>query len=258
MCTVTWRFTADGFELFCNRDELFTRLPAEPPSPAERAGVRYLAPRDGDFGGTWVLVNEHGVGLCLVNRAHRRPEALSAEPPSRGLLLVGLADLARPEELSARLAALDLAAHRGFALVALAPPADPAHPAASASWAAWDGVELAARSAAAVPMPLYSSVPDPEGVARRRGAILERLAARHGAGTRACLEAFHASHGDAPGPHSPCMHGTEGATQSHTRLEVTQRDVAVRYAPGPPCTTPLGPALRLPRAEPARRGRDGS
>ena len=36
MCTVTWLASADGFDLFFNRDELATRRPALPPRVVER------------------------------------------------------------------------------------------------------------------------------------------------------------------------------------------------------------------------------
>jgi len=67
MCTVTWLQRHEGYEVFCNRDELKTRKPALPPRLAECNGVRYLAPIDNDGGGSWLGVNEFGVSLCLVN-----------------------------------------------------------------------------------------------------------------------------------------------------------------------------------------------
>ena len=63
MCTVTWIRVAGGYELFCNRDERLERGPELPPSVLERAGVHLVAPRDSDFGGTWIAVNEHGIAL---------------------------------------------------------------------------------------------------------------------------------------------------------------------------------------------------
>ena len=61
MCTVTWLEDEFGYQLFCNRDEKLVRSSAEPPRMFEADGVRYIAPRDRDFGGTWVAANEAGV-----------------------------------------------------------------------------------------------------------------------------------------------------------------------------------------------------
>src|SRR5258707_15575033 len=67
MCTATWIRTRDGYELFFNRDELATRKPALPPAAREREGVRFLAPEDGDAGGTWIGVNERAIAVGLAN-----------------------------------------------------------------------------------------------------------------------------------------------------------------------------------------------
>ena len=55
------------FRLFFNRDERRTRRPAIPPAVHRKGDTRFIAPRDGDFGGSWLGVNEHGVSLCLLN-----------------------------------------------------------------------------------------------------------------------------------------------------------------------------------------------
>ena len=56
MCTVSWIHQGPGYQLFCNRDEKHTRRPASKPQLLTRGGVRFLAPIDGDFGGTWIAV----------------------------------------------------------------------------------------------------------------------------------------------------------------------------------------------------------
>jgi hypothetical protein len=43
------------------------------------------------------------------------------------------------------------------------------------------------------------------------------------------------------------MHREDAATVSATEVRVDARTVALRYAPGPPCTTPFGPWLELER-----------
>ncbi|NUO80759.1 NRDE family protein [candidate division KSB1 bacterium] len=94
MCTVTWLQRHEGYEVFCNRDELKTRKPALPPRLAECNGVRYLAPIDNDGGGSWLGVNEFGVSLCLVNHypnangsAHVHDKKIPPLREARGVLL---------------------------------------------------------------------------------------------------------------------------------------------------------------------------
>ena len=52
MCTVSWIQNERGYQLLCNRDEKRTRLPATSPELRSIDRVLYLAPTDGDFGGS--------------------------------------------------------------------------------------------------------------------------------------------------------------------------------------------------------------
>ena len=73
MCTLTlaWRAFGDApVALAANRDEALDR-PAEPPAvrdPARSDGVRYVAPRDPEAGGTWIGLSESGVAVAVTNR----------------------------------------------------------------------------------------------------------------------------------------------------------------------------------------------
>src|SRR6516164_7611856 len=118
MCTVTWLREEGGYHLFCNRDEKLTRKPALPPRLGVRDGVRYLAPIDGDFGGTWIATNEFGVSLCLLNgTAGLRPAVVR----SRGLLLLDLVSSRSLEEVVDTVEATDLTLYAPFTLAALSP-----------------------------------------------------------------------------------------------------------------------------------------
>src|SRR5262245_31820929 len=70
MCTVTWIRAENGYQLFCNRDEKLTRRPSAPPKCVKSDCIWFVAPIDGDFGGTWVATNALGVTLCLLNGAN--------------------------------------------------------------------------------------------------------------------------------------------------------------------------------------------
>jgi hypothetical protein len=89
MCSLSWHHQQDGYEVFFNRDEKKTRGRASPPAPGQLSGVRHLSPKDADGGGTWLLANEYGVTIALLNYwnmlAKEKHAALS-----RGSLLSGL------------------------------------------------------------------------------------------------------------------------------------------------------------------------
>jgi hypothetical protein len=77
----------DGYDLFCNRDERKSRMPARPPRIACTNGVLHIAPSDPDGGGTWIGANEYGVTLCLVNAFPVNWKPGDRSLSSRGLLV---------------------------------------------------------------------------------------------------------------------------------------------------------------------------
>ncbi len=78
MCTVSWIHEEGGYQLFSNRDETYTRKPALPPSAREQRGVRFIAPIDGDQGGSWIGVSAAGYafGAFYQLEAERRRRIL--------------------------------------------------------------------------------------------------------------------------------------------------------------------------------------
>jgi uncharacterized protein with NRDE domain len=95
-----------------NRDEKLTR-PAEKPSVRDEGGVRILAPKDLDEGGTWLGVNAAGVFVALTNRfAPRR-----GDRRSRGRLVLDALKADSPAQALTRVNALDPSEHNPFHLV---------------------------------------------------------------------------------------------------------------------------------------------
>ncbi|MDQ7087908.1 MAG: NRDE family protein [Acidobacteriota bacterium] len=90
MCTLSWLFFGGGYELHFNRDESRARREAAPPRVVSGGDCSFVAPVDGEAGGTWIAVNAAGIGLALLNRYDR--EGRSGER-SRGLLVAELASL---------------------------------------------------------------------------------------------------------------------------------------------------------------------
>jgi hypothetical protein len=246
MCTATWTRRPDsGYEFLFNRDELLTRAEAEPPraprSPTDRRdGVRWLAPTDGDFGGTWISVNEAGLALGLLNGF--RPADDEAPPGlrSRGLLVSDLASSPGLLEVEARLAAADLARHRSFRLLALAPGAP-------ALLAEWDRERLVLDRTADGRRPVVSSSfrESAVGEARRREYVRVTGEAPGEPAVDDLLR-YHRSAPGGPSALTVAMRRPDAETRSFTRIRVGPAEVELRYAPGLPRAGAPETALRLP------------
>ena len=242
MCTVTWLETDGGYHLFSSRDERRTRGPARPPRLFETATGCFLAPVDSDAGGTWIAVNDRGVGLTLLNDYAADQGTGSFE--SRGLLVSELAAASSAAEVVAGLAALDLTRYRPFRLVVLAPGAPPRvrH---------WDGRREEGEIPGVPPL-LTSSSFDPLAADAARRALLAR---EEGPADVDRLLAFHRSHEPSRGPLSPCMHRDDARTVGFTRLTVSPERAVMRYQDGPPCGGGAASVLELElRRRPATAG----
>jgi len=236
MCTVSWLPHPGGYVLFTSRDERKTRAPALPPEVRDRDGVRYMAPIDADAGGTWVLVNEHGLTVALLNRWGVPGDREPTNPRSRGLLVLDLASAPTLAEARVRLTAGLLRVTRPFSLVLV----EPDRPAWLASWSG----HLLEATTATRPgfLRSSSSVTEPEVLASRQAlfAALDPVTAQG-------LEALHRSHLPERGHRSVCMHREEAETQAFTRIEVSAAQVTLAHAPGAPCETEFLPPLALAR-----------
>ena len=228
MCTATWIRTRGGYEVFFNRDELATRKPALPPAVREREGVRFLAPEDGDAGGTWIGVNERRIAVGIANGPQGSLEGGDRTFRSRGLLVLDLLAGASLGDVERRLSAVDSSIHRSFALFAIEPGGE------AGIWSS-DGRQLARRPGGHEGALLFSSSRDAERASRERQGLLERMTRASGGLDAELLCAFHASHEPERGAFSPCMHREDASTVSFTRIRVGEREVEMEYRAGPPC-----------------------
>lgn len=226
MCTVTWVRRPDGYDLLCNRDERLTRLPATGPETRELRGLRYIAPSDGDFGGTWITVNELGVTLCLLNAYSDD----SAEPPagwtSRGLLLADLADSEDAQDARRRILDRDLTVFRPFVLLIASPNWSPTQ-------VRWTGRSL--EMDGTVRPPIVSSGGDEKVARESRREQLDELLKTARRPSLSMLESYHRSHVPSRGPLSVCVHAEEATTVSLSVVSVRAAMIAFRYEPGSPC-----------------------
>lgn len=241
MCTVSWIHDKDGYQLLCNRDEKLTRKSAQEPRLAVRNDTRFLAPVDGDFGGTWIATNEFGVSVCLLNGANLTGSETHVGAPgcSRGLLLLDLIPLASIAVICERLEGTDLFAFAPFTLAVL----EPSRPVAILEW---DGSEKRLLFEDADRFMLTSSSFDSEGVRRSRHEEYTQVEYSHLHDVEGLL-AFHRSHEPARSAHSTCMHRADAKTVSFSWIQVSPKETDFFYTPGAPCEKLPGVRLKLAR-----------
>lgn len=237
MCTVTWLRQPDGYQLLCNRDERHSRQPALGPACNERKGVKYVAPIDGDHGGSWIGVNEFGVSLCLLNRYGDPELVLNSDYTSRGLLLLELLSCAHLVEVKAQVNDVDLRRFRPFNLLALSQSGESA-------LLEWTGSQFSIINDVDRLVPLTStSLSEPAIAIERRQQFLELTLTRGLNGDS--LDAYHRTHLPERGAHSVCMHRAEAATVSFSKITVVQREILFEYESGSPCQRNEVIAVRL-------------
>lgn len=227
MCTVSWLRQPEGYVLLCNRDERHQRKPAGGPRPGRVRGVSFVAPIDGDHGGSWIGANEFGLTLCLLNRYGDWAPDLARVYNSRGLLLTDLLDCRRSEVVTERLGGIDLEAFQPFTLLALT-AAEPA------LLFDWTGFESTIQPDAEAQMPLTSSSISSRVVDLRR-QLFAKMASQGETLDVDMLRQFHCSHIPERGPGSICMHREDAATVSLSIVTVSLAGVEFVYQPGAPC-----------------------
>ncbi|MFT5288052.1 MAG: hypothetical protein ACI8QS_000084 [Planctomycetota bacterium] len=239
MCTASWFEKEGGFELFFNRDERRTRLRADPPRLQSIGGAMLIAPTDGDAGGTWIAVNEHGLALALLNLWQSDGQLPPDGFRSRGLLVRDLASCTDGKSVHERLAVSGDEVYRGYTLLVLEPGRAPLG-------LRWDETKLAKFEPRA---PLVSSSVDFELAKQHRRVSYGRLESS-AANRRENYEAFHRSKEPMPGALAVCMQREDACTVSASHVDVTAGEVRFRYADGSPDITPFGEALVLGRTGP--------
>ncbi len=238
MCTVSWVHEDRGYQLFCNRDEKSTRGVATDPQLLCRDGVRFLAPIDGDFGGTWIATNEFGVSVCLLNGAAKSHRAADSHHRSRGQIVLDLASAKSLQEVQARLWQYDLSSYEPFTLAVL-------ERGQREMIMEWDGTEKRLLAIGESYLPLVSSSFDPVAVRNERRGQLAQMVQRSGALDPAVLLMFHQSHLPERGANSPCMHRADAETVSFSWVTVTDSEVSFYYSAGSPCTSFTGESFTL-------------
>jgi len=223
MCTISFIPKDQGFYLAMNRDEKRSRSIALPPRIVTVAGCRAIFPREPN-GGTWIAVNDAGVCLALLNW-HRIEREPAHKITSRGQVVSELAVKLDSHDVADGLKNLRLKEIRPFRLVAIVPKEK-----AVAEWR-WNLERLSEYKHPWSIQHWFSSGFDEAKAESMRRRICEKTAADD----IDRLRGLHRSHLPERGPFSICMHRTNAATVSYTEVTVENRNVTMRYKPGPPC-----------------------
>jgi hypothetical protein len=241
VCTLSWIHQEDGYLLLFNRDELRTRKPASAPRLDQRNGVSFIAPLDGNYGGSWIAVNQFGLTLCLLNRFDESPGGIIRDYRSRGLLLHELIDCATLKMITERVDDASCSRFRPFTLVALVT----GQPALVIEWT---GSETIIKSHAENLMPITSSSLQAGNVVLERKGQFQEMVLGRGRVDDDLLFQFHRSHLPERGPASVCMHRPDARTVSLSTVTVTQKAIEFVYHPNSPCRPVMADRLQLQRA----------
>ncbi|MDT8388081.1 MAG: NRDE family protein [Thiogranum sp.] len=214
MCTLSWKPIDDGYVLMFNRDEQRSRTPALPPDFGQVGSVMFLAPTDPQHGGTWLLVNEFGVSVALLNHYPEPIPSYHVNAPSRGLLTVACADCHSVDTLVSRVPGIVPTPYAPFRLVAV--------DLTGAVEIIWDGRTLtSSRLPLQGGMLTSSSVRSQEIEAARRGTF-EQLVGAIEAATVAQLAQFH-HHTAADGAKGIRMSRSDACTHSIATITVSAK-----------------------------------
>ena len=233
---MTWLRELDSYSLFCNRDERRARKPALGPQQGELRGVKYIAPLDGDHGGSWIAVNQFGLTLCLLNRYGEMQPDETRTYISRGLLLLGLADSRDTQQVTISINDYDLARFLPFNLLAMSRGAEPI-------LLEWTGSKYTLNNDAKDVLPLTSTSLTEPSIAIARKSQFRSLTA--GGTTRSLLDQFHRSHIPARGPGSVCMHREGAKTMSLSKVLVEKDEIVFEYEAGSPCEPEIPQVARM-------------
>jgi Transport and Golgi organisation 2 len=118
MCTVSIVPFQSGFRVACNRDERRTRPHASRPHIHTDAATSSIWPLDPVSGGTWIGVNDAGLVLALLNRAHPGP-TMTSPMLSRGTIVPQLLQSENIQSAIEAATRLNASRFEPFTLIAL-------------------------------------------------------------------------------------------------------------------------------------------
>lgn len=222
MCTFSYLREPNALTVFFNRDEKHPRAREEAPELREDRGLRILAPRDPDSGGTWLGVNEAGLMVAILNHYDAvRAETVPERGRSRGSLVLDLLESRSVGDATVRLQNQAGTDYRPFICAILSV----SNPESCFSLDA-DGM-LAPFPFTGLP-PVTTSSFSPERVQAHRLRTFSRMVdVDHP--DESALFAYHASYDLENGAASVLMRRPDAETRSIIRLRLTRTTAVMRY-----------------------------
>jgi hypothetical protein len=207
MCTVSIVPVGDKIIITSNRDEKTTRKNAVFPGLSVYNGYKLLYPKDGDAGGTWIVMKANGDAAVLLNGAFI---CHAAEPPyrmSRGIILLDIVASERPSFTFTKINLLDI---EPFTLVLLENN--------SLFEFRWDGTEKYCRQLTVNQPHIWSSATLYDGFAiRKREQWFATFLNNHPVPTQLDILNFHRFTGDSD-QHNDLLLSNGGL---HTTVSIT-------------------------------------
>ncbi len=218
MCTLTYRLTELGYQLFFNRDEQRTRPQAI--QPTKNTLLKSVYPIDPTGGGTWIAVHETGVSLALLNYYQAQIDPSFKSFVSRGVIIPHL--LSHIDDIHQQLLTMDLSVYQAFQLCVFNSDLSIQDDKREKAYQyIWDGQQLTfATLSAETSLPITSSGVDFETVSAYRQQQFNHLISTKQA-TAADYINYHQHQGES-GKCSVKMYREDAKTVSFTQIEVNQ------------------------------------
>lgn len=228
MCTVTFIARRRGYALGMNRDEKLTRVIGRPPKRSRREGRAVLCPSE-PGGGTWIVVNDGGTTLALINWYSVTARVVQTGV-SRGEVVNAVSAAISPAAAETILRAMPLLRINPFRLIGIFPATH-----AVIEWR-WNLKQLVRKRHRWTTQQWISSGCDEPAAQRVRGRTFRQMLQQPSAGRTEWLRRLHRSHAPQAGPFSTCMHRAEAATVSYTEVVVSSDRATMRHHGGAPCS----------------------
>ncbi|MCZ2721180.1 NRDE family protein [Marinomonas sp. 15G1-11] len=231
MCTVSWLYNEDGYQVFFNRDEQRSREKAQPPqifSSTKINNATYIMPVDPQGLGSWMGVTHSGITVCLLNFYQGKPP--TGPLISRGILVKQLLELNSFEKIRAALSEMVLLTYAPFSLLVFCP--DKSKPYSLC----WDGHNQ--YQSLNIVSPFTSSGVDFPIVSQHRQDSFKSLLTQNKQEiTPELLFDFHRSHLPTKSMKSVCMHREDAKTVSLSHIKVEKNNINYTYWDGSPCSS---------------------
>ena len=218
MCTLTYRLTEQGYQLFFNRDEQRTRPQAI--QPTKNTLLKSAYPIDPTGGGTWIAVHETGVSLALLNYYQAQIDPRFKNFVSRGVIIPHL--LSHIDDIHQQLLNMDLSVYQAFQLCVFNHDLSAQNnKMEQACQYIWDGQQLTfATLSVETSLPITSSGVDYDTVYAYRQQQFNHLIAGKKTTTADYIK-YHQHQGES-GKCSVKMYREDAKTVSFTQIEVNQ------------------------------------